>query len=209
MMCWFSRFTCCVSLCLLMAGTVRAEVEWEDFQRLNARVTAHDESIEIFRQTLQRLEREIRDLKVENERLRQELKAKPEGVTLEQLNKVADQVREVDKKRVSDNQVFVEAMAKLEKLVVSTPPPVAPTKPVEPSPSATGNVSGDERTDGSASAGYYHTVRPGQSIGSILDAYKKEYGLKTTLEDIRKANPKIRNLNLVQVGQEIVIPVIR
>lgn len=193
----------------MVAGTVHAEVEWEEFQRLNARVTAHDESIEIFRQTLQRLEREIRDLKIENERLREELKAKPEGITLEQLNTVADQVREVDQKRVSDNQVFVEAMAKLEKLVVSTPAPVAPTQPVRETSGSTGNAGGNERTDSAASDGYYHTVRPGQSVGSILDAYKKEYGLKTTLEDVRKANPKIRNINVVQVGQEIVIPVIR
>jgi nucleoid-associated protein YgaU len=60
-----------------------------------------------------------------------------------------------------------------------------------------------------AKEGWVHTVERGQSVGTILDAYRKEYGLKTSLDDLRKANPNIRNLNLVRPGQDIIIPDIR
>jgi regulator of replication initiation timing len=195
-------------LLLWSAGAYPADVEWDDFQRLQSRVIATEESMEVFRQAMQRLEAEIRTLRRENDSLRQELKErdKVETVTAEQLRKVIEQIKEVDRKRVADNQVVVEALGKLEKLLATPPaPPPEPARadpPVAltPKPEPAGRV---------ADQAWMHTVRRGESLALILESYRREYGIKTTMEDVRKANPSIRNINVVQVGQEIAIPAIR
>ncbi len=196
----------CVGLVLSGATCLAADVDEEEFQRLKARASAHDESIEVFRQSLQRLESEIRDLRTENRALRKLLEDRPEPVTQDQLRKVTDQVREVDRKRLSDNQVVLEALSKLERLVTTVPPP--PPPPVVPAEKPAEKPV-EKPAEPIAKEGWVHTVERGQSVGTILDAYRKEYGLKTSLDDLRKANPNIRNLNLVRPGQDIIIPDIR
>lgn len=53
--------------------------------------------------------------------------------------------------------------------------------------------------------GYEHTVAKGDTLSSIAQAYNKEYGLKLTVESLRKANQLPREATL-KVGQKLFIP---
>ena len=53
--------------------------------------------------------------------------------------------------------------------------------------------------------GYEHTVAKGDTLSSIAQAYNKEYGLKLTVESLRKANQLSKEASL-KVGQKLFIP---
>lgn len=53
--------------------------------------------------------------------------------------------------------------------------------------------------------GYEHTVAKGDTLSSIAQAYNKEYGLKLTVESLRKANQLPKEATL-KVGQKLFIP---
>ena len=53
--------------------------------------------------------------------------------------------------------------------------------------------------------GYEHTVAKGDTLSSIVQAYNKEYGLKLTVEALRKANQLSKDAAL-KVGQKLFIP---
>ena len=53
--------------------------------------------------------------------------------------------------------------------------------------------------------GYEHTVAKGDTLSSIAQAYNKEYGLKLTVESLRKANQLSQEATL-KVGQKLFIP---
>ena len=53
--------------------------------------------------------------------------------------------------------------------------------------------------------GYEHTVAKGDTLSSIVQAYNKEYGLKLTVESLRKANQLPKDAPL-KVGQKLLVP---
>ena len=53
--------------------------------------------------------------------------------------------------------------------------------------------------------GYEHTVAKGDTLSSIAQAYNKEYGLKLTVESLRKANQLSKDAAL-KVGQKLLLP---
>ena len=53
--------------------------------------------------------------------------------------------------------------------------------------------------------GYEHTVAKGDTLSSIVLAYNKEYGLKLTVDSLRKANQLSKDAPL-KVGQKLLIP---
>lgn len=53
--------------------------------------------------------------------------------------------------------------------------------------------------------GYEHTVAKGDTLSSIAQAYNKEYGLKLTVDSLRKANQLSKEATL-KVGQKLIIP---
>lgn len=209
----FSRL-CALLAVMLLAGPVRlrgAEVDADDFQRLAGRVTASEESIEAFRALLQRLEGEVRTLRSENESLRQALANRKDAVTLEQLKRVVDQVQEVDRNRIKDNQQVLEALRKLEKVPLA-PPPARPERTERPSRSEASDP-GESRPAPARPAlpaeGYVHAIKEGESLSLILDAYRKEYQLKTSMKQVLEANPSIKDPRRVRVGQEVFIPAVK
>jgi len=53
--------------------------------------------------------------------------------------------------------------------------------------------------------GYEHAVAKGDTLSSIVQAYNKEYGLKLTVDSLRKANQLSKDAPL-KVGQKLFIP---
>jgi septal ring factor EnvC (AmiA/AmiB activator) len=158
----------------------------EDLQTLIAMQAKQQEQINT-------LTRELNTLK--------EKSGRPTGNYASQsdLEKLADAVKELDRKREADKKLFLDALEKLEKNVntrVTTPAPT-PARP---------------ETQQRISKGYSHIVKDGQYLGHILEAYNEEFkkqGKKPiTLKDILDNNPGLEPRSM-RIGQEVIIPLPR
>lgn len=130
--------------------------------------------------------------------LREKLAAQPKETfaTEADLKSLADSVREVDRKRVDDNERIRNEIARLGKVIASTPPPRSrPTPPPENEPKA---------VPVKPEAGFEYTVQPGDSLSLIVQGIR-EKGVKITLDQVMKANPKLVP-ERIRVGQKIFIP---
>jgi LysM repeat protein len=120
------------------------------------------------------------------------------GASQEDLQKLADQVQEIDKKRQEDRALILKEIEKLGKIGSGSgsgrKPPVVSTTTVE-NPTATG---------GGPQKGYEYKIAPGDTFSIIAKAYSDQ-GIKVTAMQIQKANPGVDPKNL-KVGQKIFIP---
>ena len=114
------------------------------------------------------------------------------------LKKLADQVREIDKKRQEDRELILKEIGKLGK-GGGGPSPVRKSPPTVTTNPATGGPGG-----GGKENGYEYAVREGDSMSAIAKAYRDQ-GIKVTSDQIVKANPGLDPKNL-KVGQKIFIP---
>lgn len=199
-----------------------AEVDAEDFLQLRARVQAQDEALDSFRTAIQRLRDDVARLKNENETLRTQVNAPRNYATPEQITRLTEQLREVDRNRSSDKQQILDAIDRLKAM-----PPVvvpAPEKPTKTPPVKLGDKAGDKTPDKQADkvpekpaptepeipAEYYeHVMGAGETLGVVIEAYNKEHGLKVRLPHVMKANPEIKDARRIRVGQKIRIPMVK
>lgn len=207
---------------MLILPLAAVEVDTEDFMQLRARVFAQDEALESFRTAIQRLRDDVARLKNENETLRTQVSAPRNYATPEQITRLTEQLREVDRNRSSDKQQILDAIDRLKAM-----PPVvvpAPDKPAKASPVKIGDKATDKTPDKPADkapdkpapiepeipAEYYeHVMGGGETLGVIIEAYNKEHGLKVRLPHVMKANPEIKDARRIRVGQKIRIPMVK
>jgi len=130
-----------------------------------------------------------------------ELRDKSGGSSVAQgdLQKLADQVQEIDKKRQADRELILKEIEKLGKAGGSSgsghkSPPTATTTPTASSSASPG---GKEN-------GYEYAVQRNDTLSTIVKAYR-EQGIKVTTDQILKANPGLDPKSL-KVGQKIFIP---
>ena len=118
-------------------------------------------------------------------------KSNPDVATQEDLQKLAEKIREVDAKRKEDVALIVKEIENLGKSVKASKPvrietPDTPTRP-------TGNDKGFE-----------YQVQSGDTLSAIVAAYR-EQGIKVTVDQILAANPGLKPTNM-RVGQKLFIP---
>ena len=114
----------------------------------------------------------------------------------EDLKRLAEQVKEIDRKREADKDLILKEIDKLGKAIgaaararqTATPPKTD---------SGSGASSGAEK-------GYEYVVQSGDTLSAIAAAYKDQ-GVKVTPDDILKANPGLK-ANSLTVGKKIFIP---
>ena len=143
----------------------------------------------------------------------------------EQLKDAIDQLR---KERQDDFRAIESQIENLKKIILasSSVPPAPTVRPSEERPRGNANLheaterSEHPRTEGPKSSdtstgtqewnGEYfeHTIEPKQTLSDIIAAYNKNNGLKVTLKDVLKANPRL-NKDRLLVGRKIRIPAIR
>lgn len=105
----------------------------------------------------------------------------------QQSNSLKESLASTAAKAEKEKQSLLEEVAKmLAEMKGKEKPPAPPTKAVD-------------------QEGYEHTVAKGDTLSSIVQAYNKEYGLKLTVEILRKANQLSKDAAL-KVGQKLVIP---
>src|SRR4051812_36379773 len=141
----------------------------------------------------------ITDLVREVEGLREQ-QSKPSATyaTPEDLKRLAESIKEVDRKRVDDNERIHAELVKLGK-VLSTP-----IVQKRSTPTASPKESGPTEKVASSEKVFEYTVASGDTLAAIVQAYK-EKNIKVTASQIQKANPGLVPEKM-RVGQKIVIP---
>jgi LysM repeat protein len=125
---------------------------------------------------------------------------KPTGnyAAQEDLKRLSDSVREVDRKRIDDYEKIRLELLKLGKTLAA---PVPAPKKSAPAVSSDAPVS----DKGSApEKGFYHVIAEKDTLSLIVQAFR-EKNIKVTTDQILKANPGL-NPNRLRPGQKIFIP---
>jgi TolA-binding protein len=130
-----------------------------------------------------------------------ELRDKSGGSSVAQgdLEKLADQIQEIDKKRQADRELILKEIEKLGKLSGGS----AASHKLPPTPSTT---TADNPTTAGTNPqnGYDYTIQRGDTLLAIVKAYRDQ-GIKVTTDQILKANPGLDAKSLI-VGKKIFIP---
>lgn len=137
-------------------------------------------------------QKQITDLSREISNLREQL-SKPNAnyATEDGLKRLADAIKEVDRKRIEDAEKMHNELLHLGKSLTSAPPipkkkPEAPEK-LKP-----------------AEKGFEYVVQKGDTLSIIAQTYR-ENKIKVTADDIQKANPGLKP-DKMPVGKKIFIP---
>ena len=129
-----------------------------------------------------------------------EQSAKPSAnyATHEDLNRLRESVKEVDRKRLEDYDKIRAELLKLGKTLSAPAPSSKKSAPATPVDGPTIEKSSPPEK------GFKYTIQNHDNLSAIVQAYK-EKNIKITTDQILKANPGL-NPNRLRVGQEIFIP---
>jgi len=179
---------------LLMAPVVvpaqDAAVE-ERLSSLSAQIDVLKEAKELQNKRIEALEKQVSDLQAQV--------SKPAGdyASTDELKKVADAVREVDKKRQADSENVADQLERIRKAVVGGGMGRRTTS--TPAPTDTPKTTFD------ATAPHMeHKVESGETLSAIIKAYRDK-GVKITQQQVLDANPGLKPEKM-KVGQTIIIP---
>lgn len=123
----------------------------------------------------------------------------------EDLRKLAEAVKEIDQKRIEDNEKILKQIENIGKAAASggrndTRPPGKKREAT----SAGGGKAGASASAAGGEPGYEHEIAAGDTLSTIAEAFRAK-GVKVTVEDLLKANPGLKERSL-KVGQKIFIP---
>jgi LysM repeat protein len=145
------------------------------------------------------LKKQIADLARDVESLREQ-SGKPNAsyARQEDLNRLTEAIKDVDRKRMDDAEKIHSELLKLRKVLEA---PLAPPKQKAASPPkeipTAGKAAPNEKV-------FEYVIRSGDTLDAIVQAYK-EKNIKVTVDQIKKANPGLKPERL-RVGQKIFIP---
>ncbi len=119
-----------------------------------------------------------------------------DSASRDELKALAGQVQEIEQKRKADRELILKEIDKASRSAAGTPTRVKNTTPAPAPP--------EDPTPAGPQKGYYYTVRPGDSLGAIVKAYRDQ-GVKVTKAQIIAANPKM-NPEVLIADKKIFIP---
>jgi small-conductance mechanosensitive channel len=166
-----------------------AALERQDFVERVIRLSADVETLladnAALRKRLAAIETELNTLR------EAQFKAARQNNAQEELSRLAEQVREVDRKRLDDRKLILSEIEKLGKTIASpkprdNPAPPGPQKAIE------------------------YTIEANDTVSSVLAEVNRQFKEKNmkpvTLKQVQAANPGV-NLDRIMVGQKIFIPI--
>ncbi|HAB17692.1 MAG TPA: hypothetical protein DCE44_14710, partial [Verrucomicrobiales bacterium] len=121
---------------------------------------------------------------------------------------VVKSIQLVDEKRLADAEYVRKQLEDIARDVSkSLTPAPAPREPIR-------NTAKAPPAEAEAAAKlpdkqYVHKVQTGETVGAIIAAYNKEYGLKVRMADVLAANPGLKDPKRLRVGQELNIPAVK
>ncbi len=194
-----------VALLAATVGSAWAQVDAEDIRRLNGTVEALTEGQETLRRQIQELREAMAQLRQENAQLKQQLLASGDLVTRDQLKGLVKSIQTVDEKRAADGEYVRK---QLEEIARDISKSLAQAKET-PRPAPRTPAVNLEPVSNLPDKQYVHKVQAGETVGAIIAAYNKEYGLKVKVADVLAANPALKDPRLLRVGQELNIPAVK
>jgi hypothetical protein len=183
--------------------------------------------LEELRQSFLQQQRRINELINENNALQRQLgemdtrfrTAQANAMTRKDLEKVYADLKRVDEARQSDKNLILEQIKEVAKIAAKPAQVIVEPPVTRPTPAPRHTTPLDKDPDKGADEtpvldnphGYFsYKIKSGDTLIAIMNAFNaklKEQGKATvTLEQIKKANPKM-NPNSMVVGREIQIPV--
>lgn len=183
---------------LATAGGVRAQdaATQQEIDKLTGQLQDITDAEAAQSKRIEAIEHDVADL-------RDKLNAPPANnyASADDLQKLASQLQDIDKKRRDDRELILNKIDELAKLAATAgAAPVHPRHPVE-SPE---NGGDGDTSSGPPQKGHYYVVQPGNSLSAIVKAYQDK-GVKVTLREVEKANPDVDPKKLL-VGQKVFIP---
>lgn len=115
------------------------------------------------------------------------------------LKRVADAVKDVDRKRMEDYDKIRTELVNLRKQLLAPLPPTHKTTPPAPD---TSNTENDKSAK--PEKGFEYEVQSGDTLSRIVQAYRDK-NIKVSTDEILKANPGLKPEKL-RVGQKLWIP---
>ena len=183
-----------VTLALCSAPGVRGQdaATQERLDKLSGRIEDLPAAQEALRKQMGELTKELESVR--------EQSAKPNAsyARPEDLNRLAEKVQEVDRKRMDDADKIHAELLKLRDLLkapLASPKAKAASLPKEKS--APEQPATDDKV-------FPYVIQSGDTLDAIVQAYK-EKNIKVTVAGILKANPGLKAERL-RVGQKIFIP---
>jgi len=203
-------------------AAVEREAAEENYKLLSSAVNGLTTGQADLQRRLAALADEVRTLRAQDNKI-----DTSKFVTREELNRLVESVKELDRKREADKKLILDEFEELKKdlrKMLSAPssvPPAASSKKTRSSPaSEKGSEKLDEKPahvpakSSEATAtnqeGVYYVIQPGNNLLAIVKAHNEEFkkqGKKTTLPLVRDGNPGLKDTNL-KVGQKIFIPLV-
>ena len=176
----------------VIAPAQDAAVE-ERLNSLSAQIDVLKEAKELQNKRIEALEKQVSDL--------QSQLSKPSGdyASTDELKKLADAVKEVDKKRQADSENVADQLEKLRKALLNNGGGASGGRRTSVAPSADTSKTFDPSTPHME-----YKIQNGDSLIAIVKAYRDK-GVKITLSQVLAANPGLKPENM-KVGQTIVIP---
>lgn len=192
---YVSLIACCASLAgptvhgqdSAVAIAARQEAE-ERYKALSGRVENIEESLQAYQRRLDALVEELRAVRAEIARL--STSDSITAATQKSLENLAEAIKEVDRKRLADNEKVLKALDEIRQGV--TDQAAAPVRPNAPKPGAE-----KER-------GYEYTVQSGDNPYIIANKLAR-LKVKVTAQQIIDANPG-QDWRKLQIGQKLFIP---
>ena len=183
-----SLFLAVISLCLGPGLRAQDAATEERLKKLDGLVQDLLEDKANQKKQIEALSKEVRELR--------EQVSKPTGdyASHDDLRALAKKVQEVDDKRIADSERIANQIEKLAKMPAGS----SPGKKKSASPPS------EKSGDAAAEKGFEHTIASGDTLSTIAQAYR-EKNIKVSVDDIRKANPGLKDDKLM-VGQKIWIP---
>jgi LysM repeat protein len=166
----------------------------ERLNKLNGRIEDLMAAQESIKAELNRLSKEI-------DSLRGQVNT-PSGnyASQDDLKRVADAVKEIDRKRLED---YDKIRAELKRIANAVSSPGASSGHKQPV-STVDDTSAQNTSKPNSDKGFEYVIQKGDTLSVIVQAYK-EKNIKVSTDDILKANPGLKPEKL-KVGQKIFIP---
>ncbi len=180
---------------LLMAPVIApaqdAAVE-ERLNSLSAQIDVLKEAKELQNKRIEALEKQVSDLQAQV--------SKPSGdyASTDDLKKIADAVKEVDKKRQADSENVADQLEKLRKALIGGAGSSGRRSSVTPPADA------PKTTFDATTPHMEYKVQSGDSLSAIAKAFSDK-GAKVTVQQILAANPGLKPEKM-KSGQTIIIP---
>ena len=172
----------------LAAARAQDAATQQQIDQINGRLQDLQDAQALLAKRITALEKEISELRD---------KSNGPGANQDDLQKLANQVQEIDKKRQEDRELILKEIGKLGKVGGSS-------SGRKSTPSVTTNAATGGSSAGGKESGYEYKVAAGDTLSIIAKAYRDQ-GIKVTTDQILKVNPGLDPKNL-KVGQKIFIP---